>query len=101
MRSGSRSWIRFRSAKQIPRDEPDVGGAFGESPHEVRIPRGAVRNVQTQAIAQIDNAALQIAANSIQHLKLELFRADFALACIAESFADDRFVVSRDRRIGA
>src|SRR5260370_7439290 len=66
--------------EEIADEEAEVGGAFGEAAHEVGEPVLAVRDVDADAIAVLDEPALQIGAHSIQHLKFEIVLGHL-LAC--------------------
>src|SRR5260370_15109536 len=53
-------------------NETEVCGTFGEAAHKVGEPVLAVGNVDADAIAILDEPALQIGAHPVQHLKLEI-----------------------------
>src|SRR5215472_4325690 len=59
------------TAEEVFGEEEDVGGAFGEATHEVGVPLGAEGDVDADAVALRDELALQIAADAVEHLKLE------------------------------
>src|SRR5271165_6366601 len=56
--------------KHISCDEEQVGGALGQSPHEVRIPLCAERDVHPKTVAFAYQLLLQVAAYAMQHLEL-------------------------------
>src|ERR1700737_586473 len=56
--------------EQAAQDEPAIGWAFREAAHEVGAPVGAEGHVDLQSVSGGVYFLLQIAANSINHLKL-------------------------------
>ena len=63
-------------AEEIAQQEAEVGGALGETAHEVGEPVVAVRNVNAQRGSHPSQAALQVGAYAIEHLKLEIILGD-------------------------
>src|SRR5882762_3811033 len=68
-----------RPPHQIPGKKEQVGGAFSQPPHEVREPVLSKRNVNAHAVAFAHQAALQVRANSVEHLEFELILGNAAL----------------------
>ena len=63
-------------AEKVLGDEEHVGGALGEAAHEVGVPLAAEGRVDADVVALGDERALQIAADTKQHLKLEFAGCD-------------------------
>jgi len=59
------------SFEKIFQNEDRVGGAFGEAAHQIRIPLRSKRDVDAHAPSVANELLLQIAADSVEHLKLE------------------------------
>jgi hypothetical protein len=68
--SGTSGWLKL--AEEITGEEAQVGGAFGESTHEVGKPVLAVGNVDADAKTVADQPALQIGAHAVEHLELKI-----------------------------
>src|ERR1700738_2348822 len=60
------------AAEEVAGEEGYVGGALGQTAHEVGEPVAAVGDVDAQAIAVFDEAALEIGAHAVEHLALEV-----------------------------
>lgn len=58
-------------AGEVAQDEEEIGGPLGEAAHEVGVPGVAVGDVEAEAVAGGDEHALQVAADAVEHLKLE------------------------------
>src|SRR6185436_13466745 len=68
--------VLFRSAlRKILHYEPDIRRPLGEPPHEVRIPVFSIRNIDSQVEAVACELVLQVAPDSVEHLKLVLLFA--------------------------
>src|SRR6266481_10051884 len=76
--------------------EEEVGGAFGEAAHEVGVPLGAEGDVDAHAVAFVGEAALEIAAYAVEHLKLEGMLVDLVLVDEVAHLVDDGLVVGGD-----
>src|SRR6185437_16348384 len=72
----------------ILQQESQVCRALGQSPHEIGKPITAVRDVDANAVAILDQSALQICADAIQHLELEGILADLLRRSPADRFGD-------------
>src|SRR5829696_9162723 len=76
--------------EKIRNKEPDIGWAFCKAAHEVWVPMRTERDVDTDRVALFDELFLQIAADAIQHLKLDrvLWQANFfgILFCKRDAF---------------
>jgi hypothetical protein len=68
--SGTSGWSKL--AEEITGEEGQVGGAFGESAHEIGKPVLAVGNVDADAKTVADQPALQIGAHAVEHLELKI-----------------------------
>src|ERR1700719_371429 len=64
------------AAQEVAGEEGYVGGAFGQTAHEVGEPVAAVGDVDAQAIAVFDETALQIGTHTVEHLELEIVLGD-------------------------
>src|SRR5687768_10955999 len=82
--------------------EQHVRRPLREPSHEVRIPLGSVRDVHPQARAAIEQAALEVAPDAVQHLVLEPIGTDAALARGGGDALEHVGIVRRDAgvRIG-
>src|SRR5208337_5186606 len=80
-------------AEEVSRKEEHVGGTFCEATHKVGIPLRSKRNIYAHFVAVAYQVALQIAAHSIQHLKLEMFAADPARRSVSFCRIHDGLVV--------
>src|ERR1700722_4796837 len=60
--------------QQVAGDKEDIGGALAQSPHEIWVPFGAERNVNPNPPAFSHQTLLQVAADAVEHLKLERVR---------------------------
>ena len=54
-----------RAAEEVAGEDGYVGGALGKAAHEVGEPVAAVGDVDAQAIALFDQAALQVGAHNV------------------------------------
>src|SRR5713226_7991917 len=70
--AGSNSAETGLRTEEIAHKEADVSRTLGETPHEIGKPVAAVRDVDADAIAILDEPALQVGAHSVQHLKSEV-----------------------------
>jgi len=61
-------------AEEVPGEEEDVGGALGEAAHEIGEPGFAIGDIEAHAEALCEEAALEVAADAVEHLKLKLRR---------------------------
>src|SRR5260221_1972438 len=52
-------------------DEPDVGRALAETPHEIWKPLAAKRDVDAQRVAVGGKLRLQVGPDAVEHLKFE------------------------------
>ena len=77
-------------------EEEDVGGALGEAAHEVGVPLGAEGDVDADAIAFGGEAALEVAADAVEHLELEGVLVDLVLVDEVAHLVDDGLVVGGD-----
>src|ERR1700674_5006398 len=64
------------AAEEVAGEEGYVGGALGQAAHEVGEPVAAVGDVDAQAVAVFDEAALQIGAHTVEHLELKIVFRD-------------------------
>src|SRR5579875_3300659 len=71
-------------AEQVTGEKEDVGRPLGESPHEVGPPGGAEGDVDAHAEALLDEAALKVAADAVEHLELEGGGSDALLADVTD-----------------
>ena len=60
--------------------EEHVGGSFGQTAHEIRVPFAAEGNVDAYVVSLGNQLALQIAAHSKKHLKFEMAGGDAVLS---------------------
>src|SRR5207248_8832423 len=77
-------------------EEEDVGGAFGEAAHEVGVPFRAEGDIDADAVALGGEAALEIAADAVEHLELEGVFVDFVLVDEVAHLIHDRLVMGSD-----
>src|SRR5215510_9770862 len=63
-----------------PDHKHDIGGAFGEAAHEVWKPLTTEGDVHADPISFLYEVGLQIAADAVQHLKLETIPRDSVIA---------------------
>src|SRR5580704_3023512 len=89
----AKNWLR---AEEISEQEAKVGGALSEAPHEIREPIVAKRNVNAESIAVLHEAALQIGADAVEHLKLKVILGDLFGSGPANGFRDHARVVGSD-----
>src|SRR6266436_9107956 len=83
-------------AEEITRQEGDVGGTLGETAHEVGEPVLAVRNVDANAVAILDEPALEVSAHSVQHLKFEIVLGNLLGGSMPDGGRDHARVVRGD-----
>src|SRR5229473_5664967 len=93
-------WAPLR-AEKIAENEAEVRWPFGKAPHEIRKPVLAVGNVDADAVAILDEAALQIGAHSVQHLKLEIVLGDLLRGGMANGRRDHARIVRRNTVVKA
>src|ERR1700687_771117 len=90
-------------ADQLPEDisgeERDVCGTLREAAHQIWIPLRSEWDVNPHAISLAHELGRQIAAHSIQHLKLEATGRNLVLLGESLRLFDDCFVVRRDAGI--
>src|SRR5579864_7337935 len=86
---------------EVAKEKHQVGRALRETPHEVRKPVRAKWNVHPQAKGLADESLLQISADSIEHLKLELLAANILLAREFFRRPDHRRIMCRDAVINS
>src|SRR6185503_20276936 len=67
-------WRRLSARCQRTDEEAYVGRAFGQPAHQVPVPLGAQRHVHADVVPELDEAALLIRADPVEHLELELVR---------------------------
>src|SRR6185436_10913246 len=58
-------------SEEIGNKEPNIRRSLRQTAHEVGIPMGAERNIHADRITLLRQLVLQIAANSVEHLKLD------------------------------
>ena len=75
-------------AEEVARHEEQISRPLSQTAHEVGIPLGSEWHVDADLITFPDQFALEIAAHSIQHLKLEVAGRDRALGCVGLDFVD-------------
>src|SRR3977135_903833 len=88
-------------AEKMAEEEADVGGALGEAAHEIGEPVLAERDVDADAIAVPDQASLQVGANAVEHLKLEVIFGDLLGRRMADGRRDHPRIVRGDAVIEA
>src|SRR3954470_1264510 len=81
--------------------EADVGGAFAQTTHEVGEPFTPEWNVDADEVPFAVQGGLEVATNSIQHLKLEAGPIDSVFRRIGLCGRDHRLVMRRYGWIGA
>src|SRR5215470_2897186 len=84
---------RSLGAEEVADEEHQVGGALGEPAHDVGKPVLPVRNVDAQAIAVANQAALQILANAVEHLEFEIVLGNLFLGRPADSLRNHAWIV--------
>src|SRR6185437_9724149 len=91
-------WLRFCGLflHQVFGQEEDVGGALGEAAHEVGVPLGAEWGVDAEVVAFCYERALEVAADSVQHLELEAAFGDGFFLNEAFGGGDHGWVVGGD-----
>src|ERR1700730_4036434 len=67
---------RLGAAEEVRGEEGYVGGGLSQAAREVGEPVAAVGNVDAQAIAVFDEAALQIGAHTVEHLEFKIIFGD-------------------------
>src|SRR6476659_287189 len=77
----------------------DIRWTLGETAHEIRIPLRSERHVHAHTVSLAHELVLQIAADTVEHLKLEAIGLDVILDRKTLRLANHSFVVSRDARI--
>src|ERR1700737_5173212 len=85
--------------EDISGEEPHLCGAPREAAHQIWIPLRSEWDVNPHAISLAHELGLQIAAHSIQHLKLEASGRNLMLPGESLRLFDDRFIVRRDAGI--
>src|SRR5205823_10582115 len=88
-------------AEESADQEAEVCGTLGKTPHKIRKPVFAIRNVHADAIAILDQLALQISAYSVQHLKLKIVLGDLLRRGKANGCGNHARVVRRNGVIEA
>src|SRR6185437_16432987 len=88
-------------AKDIPGQKQSVGGTLGDPSHQIGIPLGSKRYVDSHRISPRSERALQIAANSIKHLKLESAPVNPAVFGKVLQRFDDRPIVGGEGGVAA
>ena len=84
------------AAEEVAGEEGYVGGALGQTAHEVGEPVAAVGDVDAQAIAVFDEAALQVGAHTVEHLELKIILGDLFGGGEANGCGDHGGIVSGD-----
>jgi hypothetical protein len=79
--------------EEVLGQKDDVRGAFGQTAHEVGIPLGTKGKVDADPEALGSEAALEVATDAVQHLKLEGRFVDVVLANEGSHLLNDGFVV--------
>jgi hypothetical protein len=82
--------------EKVFREKENVGGALGEAAHEVGVPLWTEGDVDADAVALGREAVLEIAANAVEHLKLEGMLVDLVGLDEGAHLVDDRLVVGGD-----
>src|SRR3989441_690862 len=85
----------------VAEQEGDVGGALGETAHEVRIPLFPKGDVDADVPPLAPQRVLQVAPYAVQHLELEAGRRDASPARERLRVRDDPDVVRRDPGVDA
>src|SRR5829696_5776815 len=62
--------------REILQHEPHIRRTLSEPAHEVRIPVFSVRNIDSHVVTIPGELMLKIPADTVEHLKLELFLPD-------------------------
>src|SRR3989442_11156161 len=70
-RGGGRSARSYGLLHDVAEQERDVGGALGETAHEVRIPLFPKGDVDADVPPLAPQRVLQVAPYALQHLELE------------------------------
>ncbi len=83
-------------AQEVSGEKEDVGGTFGETPHEVGVPFGTEGDVDADAEAFSGKFALEIAADPVEHLEFKGVLVDVVLADEGAHGFDDALVVGGD-----
>src|SRR3984893_17938330 len=92
---------RLGAAEEVTGEEGYVGGALSQAAHEVGEPVAAVGNVDAQAIAVFDEAALQIGAHTVEHLEFKIIFGDLFGSGEANGRGDHGRIVCGDSVIEA
>src|SRR5690606_2500519 len=82
-------------------NEEKVRRPLGHAPHEVRIPSLAEGNVDAQVPAVVDDLLLEVAADAVEHLELEVAGGDPLGAGEVDGGAEHPLVVGREPRVFA
>ena len=85
-------------SEEIRNEEPDIGRAFRQTAHEVGVPVRAKWNVDADGITFLDQLFLQIAADTVQHLKLDGLLGQAYFFRILLRKGNPFLVMGRDRR---
>src|SRR6267143_7673 len=74
--------------EEIAEEEGEIGRALGEAAHEIGKPVAAERDVNAEAVAVLDELALQVDSHAVQHLELEIVLGDFLCGREANGLCD-------------
>ncbi len=88
-------------SQEIADEEADVGGTLCETAHEVGKPVAAEGNIDPDAIAILDQLALEIGAHAVQHLKFEIVLGNLLSRGKANGRGDHMRVVGGDAVVEA
>src|SRR5260370_15050715 len=85
--------------EQVSQYEEHVGRALGQTTHVVWIPGLAERDIETQVVALGHQAALQVAADAVQHLEFQAVARDLVLCDELADLPDDSFIMGGKRGV--
>src|SRR5260221_1276979 len=88
-------------AEGVAGDEDQIGRALGHATRQVGVPLCAVGNVDAHVVALLRELLLQVAADAVQHLKLEARLGDAMRGGEAARVRDQALVVRGDGGIRA
>src|SRR5438105_7479132 len=87
---------KILTSKEVLENEDRIRRPLGETAHQVRIPFRAERDVHAHAPSIANELLLQIAADAVQHLKLERVGSDVLAPREGDRRVDHLRIVRRD-----
>src|SRR6266545_3533214 len=87
--------------EEVAGEEENVGGALGEAAHEVGVPGAAEGYVDADPVALGGEAALEGAADAVEHLELEGVFGNAAGGGEVDGLVEDALVVGGDGGVRA